>query len=40
MNRIVKGIILLLMLAITIGIILFLHSFGRNEYTLPVFYEE
>jgi protein SCO1 len=40
MNRIVKVVILLLMLAIPIGIILFLHSFGRNEYTLPVFYEE
>ena len=39
MNRIVKGGILLIMLAIPVCIIIFLHSFGRNEYTLPVFYE-
>ena len=40
MNRIVKVAILLVMLAIPACIILFLHSFGRNEYTLPVFYEK
>ena len=40
MNRIVKVAILLVMLAIPVCIILFLHSFGRNEYTLPIFYEE
>lgn len=39
MKQIVKGSILLIMLAIPVCIILFLHSFGRNEYTLPVFYE-
>lgn len=39
MRRIVKGSILLIMLAIPICIIIFLHSFGRNEYALPVFYE-
>jgi len=39
MIRIVKGGILLIMLAIPVCIIIFLHSFGRNEYTLPVFYE-
>ncbi len=40
MNRVRKGIILVLMLAIPVGIILFLHSFGRNEYDLPVFHEQ
>ncbi len=39
MNKILKAGILLLLLVMPVFIFIFLHSFGENKFTLPVYYE-
>ncbi len=40
MKRKQKIIIILILLAVPVSVILFLHTFGRNEFSIPVFYQE